>query len=36
MTGLVDFIEERSPVILKKYRQKLEDKVKEAVKRYRH
>ena len=31
MTGLVDFIEERSPVILKEYRQKLEDKVKELL-----
>ncbi len=31
MTGLVDFIEERSPAILKEYRQKLEDKVKELL-----
>ena len=31
MTELVDFIEERSPAILKEYRQKLEDKVKELL-----
>lgn len=31
MGELVDFIEERSPVILKEYRQKLEDKVKELL-----
>ena len=31
MIGYVDFIEERSPAILKEYRQKLEDKVKELL-----
>lgn len=31
MSGLVDFIEERSPVILAEYRQRLEDKVKELL-----
>lgn len=31
MTGLVDFIEERSPKILTEYRAKLEDKVKELL-----
>lgn len=31
MTGLVDFIEERSPKALSEYRQKLEDKVKELL-----
>jgi uncharacterized protein (TIGR00255 family) len=31
MTGLVDFIEERSPQILAEYRTKLEDKVKELL-----
>ncbi len=31
MAGLVDYIEERSPEILKEYRQKLEDKVKELL-----
>lgn len=31
MGELVDFIEERSPAILKEYRQKLEDKVKELL-----
>lgn len=31
MNELVDFIEERSPVILSEYRQKLEDKVKELL-----
>lgn len=31
MTELIDFIEERSPEILKEYREKLEDKVKELL-----
>lgn len=31
MTGLVDFIEERSPGIIEEYRAKLEDKVKELL-----
>lgn len=31
MEGLVDFVEERSPMILKEYRAKLEDKVKELL-----
>lgn len=31
MTGLVDFIEERSPKALSEYRRKLEDKVKELL-----
>lgn len=31
MSGLVDFIEERSPQILTEYRQRLEDKVKELL-----
>ena len=31
MTGLVDFIEERSPQILTEYRNRLEDKVKELL-----
>lgn len=31
MTGLVDFIEERSPRIIEEYRAKLEDKVKELL-----
>lgn len=31
MEGLVDFIEERSPVIIKEYRTRLEDKVKELL-----
>lgn len=31
MTGLVDFIEERSPRVIEEYRRKLEDKVKELL-----
>ena len=31
MEGLVDFIEERSPAIIREYRAKLEDKVKELL-----
>lgn len=31
MTGLVDFIEERSPRIMEEYRTKLEDKIKELL-----